>query len=81
VCGRSTGLKHLTQWHSTYCRYPAARQHLPELTQQVYEVVVDPDLQGGGASGQQPQQQQVGWVDPLLLVLVTVLATRHGYAC
>ncbi|WIA11779.1 hypothetical protein OEZ85_011873 [Tetradesmus obliquus] len=53
VCGRSTGLKHLTQWHSTYCRYPAARQHLPELTQQVYEVLVDPQLPGAGATGQQ----------------------------
>ncbi|KAF6265854.1 hypothetical protein COO60DRAFT_1697553 [Scenedesmus sp. NREL 46B-D3] len=57
VCGRSTGLKHLTQWHSTYCRYPAARQHLPELTQQVFEVVVDPDLQGPAAPGLQQQQQ------------------------
>jgi hypothetical protein len=76
VCGRSTGLKHLTQWHSTYCRYPAARQHLAELTQQVYEVVVDPDLQGGsGTSGQQQQvgyrsSRKAGWT--LLQTLMTV---------
>lgn len=63
VCGKTTGLKHLTLWHSQYCRDPAARQHLPELQQQVYEVVVDPELQGSSSFSQQQQyyQQQVRW--------------------
>lgn len=58
LCGRTTELKHLTLWHSQYCRYPAARAHLPELTQQVFEVVVDPELQGTGMFGQHSAQEQ-----------------------
>jgi hypothetical protein len=58
LCGRSTELNSLTLWHKQYCRYPAARQHLPELQQQVYEVLADPDPQDSGP--QQIQQLQVG---------------------
>lgn len=55
LCGRSTELKSLTVWHNQYCRYPAARQHLPELQQQVYEVIVDPDPQDGAAAAAMQQ--------------------------
>jgi hypothetical protein len=50
LCGRSTDIKSLTVWHNNYCRYPAARQHLPELQQQVYEVLVDPEPQEAAAA-------------------------------
>lgn len=72
VCGRSTELKHLTLWHNQYCRYPAARQHLPELQQQCYEVLVDPELQADGLGHHQQQQhQQVGLV-------IAVIAASAG---
>lgn len=56
ICGRSTELNSLTVWHNQYCRYPAARQHLPELQQQVYEVLVDPDQQEAAVGRQHLHQ-------------------------
>eukprot|EP00879_Flechtneria_rotunda_P001812 GHRR01001976.1.p1 GENE.GHRR01001976.1~~GHRR01001976.1.p1 ORF type:complete len:996 (+),score=422.55 GHRR01001976.1:2722-5709(+) len=58
ICGKTTELKHLTTWHNRYCRYPAARQYLPELQQHVYEVIADPELRGSGMFGHSTQQQQ-----------------------
>jgi hypothetical protein len=55
-------MKHLTLWHNQYCRYPATRQHLPELQQQCYEVLVDPELQADGLRHHQHQQVGTRWV-------------------
>lgn len=59
ICGRNTDFNSLTLWHNQYCRYPAARQHLPELQQQVYEVLVDPEAHEASAAAAQLPHQQV----------------------
>lgn len=59
LCGRSTDIKSLTVWHNNYCRYPSARQHLPELHQQVYEVLVDPEPHEAAAATHDQHDQQV----------------------
>lgn len=59
LCGRSTEIKSLTVWHNNYCRYPSARQHLLELQQQVYEVLVDPEPHETAAATHDQHDQQV----------------------